>query len=485
MKKEQRRAPLAAAMEAYAAGGALAFHTPGHKQGLGADPLLKKLITEEGLKQEVSLMAELDDLNHPEGCIREAEELAAELWDADSAFFMVNGTTGAIHTMIMAALSPGDEVLVPRNAHRSIMGGIVLSGACPVYMQPTVDERLGIAMGLTTECVEETIRRHPTAKAVVVVYPTYYGVACDLSSIVRTAHAHGMTVLVDEAHGAHLHFSEALPPDAVSCGADLVAQSTHKTLGSMTQTSMLFLKGGRIEPERVRRTMSLLTSTSPNYLLMASLDIARYQMAAEGRERVGRAVWLSSIVRSEVNRMDGLWCFGKEYMGAPGAEALDTAKLTVQVAGLGMTGAEAEQILRWKYKLQCELADTKNVLFILSMADTEETADRLTEALRDFSRTEKKGDAAPAVPLQATTLPAVVYTPREAMFRESESIVFEAAEGRISAEEIAFYPPGIPVILPGERITRELMDYIKETAALGLRVTGPQDTSLKTLRVLR
>ena len=396
MSEQQRQAPLADAMQAYAAGGALAFHTPGHKQGLGADPLLRNLITEEGLKQEVSLMAELDDLNHPEGCIKEAEQLAAELWGAEHAFFMVNGTTGAIHTMLMAALSPGDEVLVPRNAHRSIMGGIALAGARPIYMQPAVDEKLGIPMGITTECVRETISMYPSAKAVVVVYPTYYGVANDLEAIVSLAHEHGMTVLVDEAHGAHLKFSDKLPPDAIACGADLVAQSTHKTLGSMTQTSMLFLQGNRVEAERVRRTMSLLTSTSPNYLLMASLDIARYQMAKEGKLRVGRALWLSSLVRSEVNGMDGLWCFGQEYMGGPGAKTLDTSKLTVQVSGMGLTGAEAEQILRWKYKLQCELADTKNVLFIISMADTEETADLLNRALRavePLGTETKQGDA--------------------------------------------------------------------------------------------
>lgn len=484
MSEQQRQAPLADAMQAYAAGGALAFHTPGHKQGLGADPLLRKLITEEGLKQEVSLMAELDDLNHPEGCIKEAEQLAAELWGAEHAFFMVNGTTGAIHTMLMAALSPGDEVLVPRNAHRSIMGGIALAGARPIYMQPAVDEKLGIPMGVTTECVRETISMYPSAKAVVVVYPTYYGVANDLEAIVSLAHEHGMTVLVDEAHGAHLKFSDKLPPDAIACGADLVAQSTHKTLGSMTQTSMLFLQGNRVEAERVRRTMSLLTSTSPNYLLMASLDIARYQMAKEGKLRVGRALWLSSLVRSEVNGMDGLWCFGQEYMGGPGAKTLDTSKLTVQVSGMGLTGAEAEQILRWKYKLQCELADTKNVLFIISMADTEETADLLIRALRDFSCTERRGEAAPDVPLQLSEIPPMECTPREAMFRPSEAVSFEDAKGKIAAEEINFYPPGIPVIVPGERITGEILDYIRKTAELGIRVTGPQDTTLGTLRVL-
>ena len=332
MSEEQRRAPLAAAMQAYAAGGARPFHTPGHKQGLGAHGLLRRLITPEGLKEDVSLMEELDDLNHPSGCILEAEALAAELYGAETAYFMVNGTSGAVHVMLMATLSPGDEVLVPRNVHRSVFNALVLCGAVPVWLPTATDDRLGIALGVTTETVREALAAHPAVKAILVTYPNYYGIAFDLKSVAALAHAYGLTVLVDEAHGPHLHFSPELPPDALACGADLVAQSTHKLLGSLTQTSILFRQGDRVPHEAVRRAAALLATTSPNYLLLASLDIARLQMAENGAELVERAMRLAEGVRAVVNDTPGLWCFGWEYMGRPGAEALDVTKVMTPVA---------------------------------------------------------------------------------------------------------------------------------------------------------
>ena len=485
MKDYQKRAPLPEAMKAYAGSGALAFHTPGHKQGLGAHPLLKERITAEGLREEVSLMTELDDLGHPSMCIKDAQDLAADLYGADAAYFMVNGTTGAIHTMLLSVLQPGDTVLVPRNAHRSIMGGLVLCGARPVYIQPEVDVRLGIAMGLTTDSVRAAIAAHPEAKALVAVYPTYYGVASDLSALAALVHAHNMLLLVDEAHGAHLPFSRDLPAEAIACGADMAALSTHKLLGSLTQTSMLLVRSSRIDSERVRQTAALLTSTSPNYLLLASLDIARLQMAESGSKLLARAVRLAEGIREAVNATDGLWCFGSEYMGRPGAAALDVTKLTVQVSSLGLTGAEAEHILRWQYRLQCELADAYNVLFIISMADTMREASILEGALRCFARNYRRSAPLELPGVSAPAAPAVRLTPREAFFAASETVSFAAGIGRIAAEEITFYPPGIPALCPGEEITAAVVQYIQSMAAVGLKVTGPQDTSLATIRVIR
>ena len=485
MKDHQRRAPLSEAMKAYAGSGALAFHTPGHKQGLGAHPLLKRLITPEGLREEVSLMTELDDLGHPSMCIKEAQDLAAELYGADAAYFMINGTTGALHTMLLSVLQPGDTVLVPRNAHRSIMGGLILCGARPVYLQPAVDVRLGIAQGLTTESVAAAVAAHPEAKALVAVYPTYYGVAADLPAIAAIVHAHGMLLLVDEAHGPHLPFSEALPAEAIACGADMAALSTHKLLGSLTQTSMLLVQSARVEQERVRQTAALLASTSPNYLLLASLDIARLQMAEEGQKRLDRAVRLAGAVRQSVNAADGLWCFGTEYMGQPGAAALDVTKLTVQVSGLGLTGAEAEHILRCQYHLQCELADAYNVLFIISMADTMREASILAGALGCFAQNYRRPQPLALPEAALPEIPPVCLTPREAFFAAAEAVPFTEAVGLVAAEEITFYPPGIPVLNPGEQITAEAVRYVRAMAAVGLKVTGPQDTALATIRVIR
>ena len=483
---KQFTAPISKAMEAYAGDGALAFHTPGHKQGLGAHPLLKRLITDAGLRQEVSLMEELDDLHEPSGCIKEAQALAAELWGALESLFIINGTTGAIQAMLLGTLSPGDEVLVPRNAHRSIIGGIILAGALPVYIQPEIDDRLGIAMGLGMEKVELAIRQHPNAKALIAIYPTYYGFCCDLARIAELVHEAGMLLLVDEAHGAHLHFCESLPRQAIELGADVAAQSTHKLLGSMTQTSMLHIGSSRVDAEKIRQTASLLQSTSPNQLLLASLDIARLQMAQEGKERLQRAVELSEWLRTEINEIPGLYCPGEEAC-KDGAAALDFAKLTVNLAGLDISGQEAELLLRHHWKVQCELSDPRNLLFIISMADTKKEADRLLAALQELAKGHQQktafGSKAAFTSMADMPKPVQRMSPREAFFSAVRTVALPDAAGCISAETIAFYPPGIPVLCPGEEITKELISYIGFYQGRGMRISGASDSTLQTIRV--
>lgn len=482
---QEHRAPIAEAMRAYADDGALAFHTPGHKQGLGAHPLLRELVTPQGLREEVSLMEELDDLHEPTMCIREAQELAAELYGADQAYFMINGTTGAIHAMLMGSLQPGDTVLVPRNAHRSVIGGLILVGARPVFIQPEIDARLGIAMGLTVTAVADAIAAHPEAKALILVHPTYYGVTFDLTSLASLVHTHGMLLLVDEAHGPHLRFSEELPPQALDCGADIVAQSTHKILGAMTQSSLLLAKGPRIQYERLREAASLLQSTSPNQLLLASLDIARLQMAEDGKQLVGRAVHLSRQLRAGINAIEGLWSFGPEYVRRPGASGLDETKVTVTVTGLGLTGIEAESILRHKYKIQCELSDARNVLFIISYADTEHEILYLLHALQELSAHHRReGQEGRLVLPSLPPLPTVGCSPRLAFFAYKETVPFAEASGRVAAEPVMFYPPGIPILCPGDCIDEQSLHYIQCMQQLGLKVVGPQDASLQMLQVL-
>ncbi len=482
-RKGQLRAPVAEAMKAYAEDGALAFHTPGHKQGLGAHQLLRELVTEQGLREEVSLMEELDDLHAPGTCIREAQELAAALYGADAAFFMVNGTTGAIHAMLMAALQPGDTVLLPRNAHRSMVGGVILVGAHPVFLPPEIDDELGIAMGLSPEVVERAVREHPEAKALAMVSPTYYGVASDLRRIAEILHAHDMLFLVDEAHGAHLKFSGDLPVQAMDAGADMAAQSTHKLLGSMTQSSLLLMRAGRVQPERVQNAASLLQTTSPNQLLLASLDIARLQMAEAGERLVGRAVRLAGELREAVNGIGGLSSFGRERMTTPGAVALDVTKVTVSVRGIGMSGAEAEQLLRHAYGIQCELADAYNVLFLLSYADTQREIGRLRDALEDMAEKHRKKGIF-AMRCRMPGIPLAVKSPREAFFASSMAVPFEESVGRVAAEQVMFYPPGIPVLCPGEEITGECVEYVREMLGLGIRAVGPRDVKLDRIRVM-
>ena len=478
-------APIAEALLRYADLGVLPFHTPGHKGGRGAHPLMRRFFTDEGLRADVSLSAELDDLHAPTGCIRAAEEMAAEAYGADAAYFMLNGTTGAIHTMLMAALTPGDVLLVPRNVHRSAVGAMILAGVRPVYLQPEIDTRLGIAMGVSLTAVERAVREYPEARAALLVYPTYYGVAAELREIADFLHAHDMLLLTDAAHGAHFAFSDALPLSAMEAGADLSAESMHKMLGSLTQTSMLLARGGRVSAERIRAAAGITQSTSPNEVLLASLDAARLQMAEEGRERLASAIRTAAELRRRINEIPGLWSFGAEHMGAPGAAALDPMKITVQVTGLGMTGFAAEEELR-RRNIACELSDARNVLFLLSYADGAQEAERLLSALRDMAASHAPEciSRGAASYLALPPLPQTALTPRDAYFARSECAAAESAEGRIAAETIVFYPPGIPVLAPGDVIDRETRLYLRAMHEIGARVVGAADPSLQTLMVI-
>lgn len=478
-------APFAEAVLRYAGLGVLPCHTPGHKGGRGAHPLLHRFFTEEGLCADVSLAAELDDLHAPTGCIRAAEELAAEAYGADAAYFMVNGTTGAIHTMLMASLAPGDVLLVPRNVHRSIVGAMILADVRPIYMQPEIDTRLGIAMGVSLAAVERAVREHPEARAALLVYPTYYGVATELERIADFLHARDMLLLTDAAHGAHFAFSEELPPSAMAAGADLSAESTHKLLGSLTQSSMLLARGGRVSMERIRTASGIMQSTSPNEILLASLDLARAQMAGEGRERLAVAIRAAHELRRRINEIEGLWAFGAEYMGAEGMAALDPLKITVQVTGLGLTGFAAEAELRQR-NIACELADARNVLLLLSYADGARESERVYAALRDMAAT-----CAPmctslgaAAFISLPPIPEIGMEPRAAYFAPRECVCVESAEGRIAAETIVFYPPGIPVLAAGDVIDGATLAYLRAMKAIGARVVGAADASLRTLLVI-
>jgi lysine decarboxylase len=355
-------------MTNYVNDGTIPYHTPGHKQGKGVHPRLESILGRPTLALDLALMPELDDLHEPHGPIKAAQDLAAELYGSDHSFFTVNGTTGGIYAMILTVAGPGDKIIVPRNAHRSIIGGIILAGASPVFMHPEVDRDLGIAMGVTPQAVEDAVHQHPDAKGVLIINPTYYGVATDLRQIVDIVHDHNMPVVVDEAHGPHLHFSERLPLQALDAGADICAQSTHKIIGALTQCSIVHCREGRISVPRLKAMLQLVQSTSPNYILMASLDVARMQMATEGRQLIEKAIDLAEWVREEINKVPGLYCFGREKLGKPGVFGFDPTKVTVTVKGLGLKGAEAERILRHKYKVQAELSDMYNLYPVLPAA---------------------------------------------------------------------------------------------------------------------
>lgn len=472
---ENFSAPIAAAMKKYSADNVTPFHTPGHKHGRGAHELLRSLLTAEGFRQEVSLMDELDDLHAPNGCIRDAQQLAAKLWHADECLFMVNGTTSAIQAMIFGTVKAGEKIFVPRNAHRSVIAGLILSGAVPIFLPVAFDAEKFLPLNLTAQTVARAIELFPSAKALLLVSPNYYGVAADVKKISDLVRAAGMKILVDEAHGAHLQFSDELPPSAMDSGADAAAQSTHKLLGSLTQTSMLMLKNSA-DVERIRRAANFLQTTSPNQLLLASLDVARLQMQIDGRRMIQRAIDLSRDLRSAIKKIRGLKIFDavKNF-------ALDPTKVTVNVSGLGLDGVTAEKILRQKFFVQCELSDAANLLFLVTFADDRRTIAKLIDALKRLpQRPPKKFSPPPIVPQEISV---AELSPRETFFAPTETVPLKKSVGRICAEEVTFYPPGIPLILPGEKISAAVVEMIAREKFS--HVVGAKDSSLATITVVR
>ncbi|SDJ82746.1 aminotransferase class I/II-fold pyridoxal phosphate-dependent enzyme [Natronincola ferrireducens] len=478
----QNQTPIFTGLREYHKRGIIPFDVPGHKHGKG----LKEFTEYVGktiMEIDVNSMKCLDNICNPIGVIKEAEILAAEAFHADHGYFLVNGTTSGIQTMIMSACRPGEKIILPRNAHKSAISGIILSGTLPIYIQPQINEKLGIAMGITLEDLEKTIARHPDAKAVMVMNPTYYGATSNLKEIVLLARRHGMAVLVDEAHGAHLRFHEAFPISGMEAGADMSAVSTHKTGGSLTQSSLLLLREGMIDSAIVKKNLNLMQTTSASYLLMASIDVARKQLAMEGRAMLEKLLKLSREARRKINEVEGLYAFGKELIGSPGVHHFDESKLGVCVAGLGMTGYEAYDLLRDQYNIQVELGDYHNVLAILSVGDTALQLEALVEALKDIATKYRKEKV---VKIKSGVLknPEVVISPRDAYYSNKKIIKLEDADGEISGEAIMAYPPGIPIIAPGERITQEMIDYIFMLKEEGSLLQGTDDPYINFVRVL-
>lgn len=483
---KQHQTPLFTGLLAHASRNPVQFHIPGHKKGAGMAPEFRKFIGENALSIDLINIAPLDDLHHPHGIILEAQQIAAEAFGADHTFFSVQGTSGAIITMVMSVCGPGDKILVPRNVHKSILAGIVLSGALPVFITPELDYRLGIAHNVSIEAVRNALDQHPDAKGVLVINPTYYGVSADLKSIVELAHARGVPVLVDEAHGVHLCFHEQLPLSAMQAGADMAATSVHKLGGSMTQTSVLNIREGYVQAGRVQSIISMLTTTSTSYLLLASLDVARKQLATKGRTMVDRAMRMAENSRRAINEIPGLYCFGAESIGQYSSRfEFDPTKLCVNVRELGVTGIDMENMLRAEFNIEVELSDLYNILCIISLGDAEEDLDLLVKALRILAERFYRTRPANAVRVKVPMTPILAMSPREAFYAETEELPINDTEGRVIAESIMVYPPGIPILLPGEIVSRENLEYIEECIEAGLPVQGTEDPDIQMIKVVK
>ncbi|MBQ4148735.1 MAG: aminotransferase class I/II-fold pyridoxal phosphate-dependent enzyme [Clostridium sp.] len=480
MDMNQYRAPIYEALERFREMRVVPFDVPGHKHGRG-NPELTAFLGERCVGVDVNSMKPLDNLCHPISVIREAEDLAADAFGAAHAFLMVGGTTSSVQSMVLSSCKRGDEIILPRNVHRSVINALVLCGAVPVYVNPEVEGRLGISLGMCREQVEKAIKEHPNAVAVLVNNPTYYGICSDLREIVKMAHAAGMLCLADEAHGTHFYFGENMPVSAMAAGADMAAVSMHKSGGSLTQSSLLLI-GPNVSQGHVRQIINLTQTTSGSYLLMSSLDISRRNLALKGRDVFRRVTQMAVYARDEVNAVGGYYAFGKELVDGNAVFDFDATKLSIHTREIGLAGIEVYDILRDEYDIQIEFGDLGNILAYLSIGDRFQEIERLVSALAEIRRRYQRDSS--GLMGQEYIDPVVVATPQEAFYAEKKSVPIEESEGLVCSEFVMCYPPGIPVIAPGERITRDVLDYIAYAKDKGCSLTGPEDPEIKQINVL-
>lgn len=476
----QQRAPVFEALKRFQRMRVVPFDVPGHKRGKGT-PELTAFLGEQCMSVDVNSMKPLDNLCHPVSVIKEAEELAAQAFGAENAFFMVNGTTSAVQSMVLAACKKGEKIILPRNVHRSVINALVLSGAEPVYVNPEMNHKLGIALGMSVAQVEKAILENPSAKAVLVNNPTYYGVCSNLRAITELAHRHNMLVLADEAHGTHFYFGENMPLAAMRAGADMASVSMHKSGGSLTQSSLL-LTGKNVNPGYVSQIINLTQTTSASYLLLSSLDISRRNLALRGEESFGKVVDMAEYARSEINSIGGYYAYGKELVNGNSVFDYDVTKLSVYTRDIGLAGIEVYDLLRDEYDIQIEFGDISNILAYISIGDRIQDIERLVGALADIERLYKK-DSTGLLSGEYIS-PKVVMSPQKAFYSDKISLPVEKSSGRVCAEFVMCYPPGIPILAPGEMITDDIVEYIMYAKEKGCSMQGTEDPAVEHLMVL-
>jgi arginine/lysine/ornithine decarboxylase len=458
--KAQQKTPLFTALEKYAGEDITHFDVPGHKKR--NNPELIAAFGEKLLRLDANSTPELDMLGNPEGVIAQAESLLADAYGADSAFMLVNGSTSGVQYMIMAACRPKEKIIIPRNVHKSAINAIILSGAYPIFVEPEIDYEYGIMNGVKFENIKEAVYEHPDAKAIFLINPTYFGATSDLRGVVKLAHRHKIAVLVDESHGAHFPFHPELPDSAMEAGADMATVSIHKTGGALTQSSALLLNERVFSRSQMRATINLFQTTSASYILMSSIDIARKKLATQGEAIFSELLMQVEQTKRKIAQLPGLFVLTREYIDGVGVYDYDETKIVVRVNELGLTGFEAYNILKKDYNVQPELSETYVVLFIASIGDDASTLERLYKALSEISnRFYGKKDKFTVSMQGMLGRPKSIITPREAFYGDKRQVLLDDAVGEICADSIMIYPPGIPLAIPGEQLTREIIDFYK------------------------
>jgi hypothetical protein len=481
LKINQNRAPIYEALQTFREMRVVPFDVPGHKHGRG-NPELTAFLGAQCVSIDVNSMKPLDNLCHPISVIQEAEILAADAFGAAYAFLMVGGTTSSVQSMVLSVCKRGDKIILPRNVHRSVINALVLCGAVPVYVNPEVDRNLGISLGMQREQVAKAIKENPDAVAILVNNPTYYGICSDISAIVKMAHDANMYVLADEAHGTHFYFGDNMPVSAMKAGADMAAVSMHKSGGSLTQSSLLLI-GPNISKGHVRQIINLTQTTSGSYLLMSSLDISRRNLALRGKEVFARVIRMADYAREEINAIGGYYAFGKELINGNSIFDFDPTKLSVHTRDIGLAGIEVYDILRDEYDIQIEFGDIGNILAYLSIGDRLQELERLVSALAEIRRLYQTDSS--GLLSQEYIAPEVVASPQDAFYADKKSLPLRDSLGCVCSEFVMCYPPGIPILAPGERITSEILDYIEYAKAKGCSMTGPEDPDILNINVLK
>jgi len=468
-----RNPPIYFALKNYISKKRACFHMPGHHRGKGAHPFLVDLLGEKVLLSDITEVEGMDYLHKAEGVIKHAQELAANLFKVDYTFFLINGSTVGNLVMLASTLSPGDKVIIQRNSHRSIIGGLAILDLIPEYIQPEIHPYLEIPWGITPEELEKKLKKGDS-KVVFLTSPNYFGMCEDLPSLVKVGRRYNSILLLDEAHGAHFPFNSTLPETGIKFSFDMIVQSAHKTLPSLTQTSFLHVFKKNIDMDRVRDSLAFFQSSSPSYLFMASLDIVRYQMETDGEKLWDKVIDKANFLREEINKIEGLYSFGVEIL-EDGIFDLDPTKVTVNTKSIGITGFEVEEILNKKYNIEIELSDSSNILLFMTPGVTDDEIQRLLGALRDISKMRRKPKERQ---LESPGIPEMDLTPKEAFLKPKELIPIKESKGRVAGNIVSSYPPGLPILVPGERITEDTIDYILRLEEEGAVIQGLYDKIL-------
>lgn len=481
--KDYQDAPLLNSLKDYSQMDIACFDVPGHVRAQGVE-VLNNYFGEDIMKMDINSSPLMDNVSNPRTIIKDAQSMLAKAYGADEAFFITNGTTGAIHAMILSIINQGDKILIPRNIHKSVINALILSGGHPIFIQPEFENSLGISLNVSANCIKDALDKDKDIKAVFLLNPTYYGACSDIEEIVSLCHSKGVLVLVDEAHGAHFNFNDDLPISAMNAKADMSAVSIHKTGGALTQASALLVNNKNIDVKRVQQTINMIQSTSASYLLMASIDGARLNLETNGESQLSKALNLSRYAKFKINKIKGIKVFSTEMLENNGVDSIDETKLCINVRGLGLTGFEVYDLLYQKYKVQVELGDMYNILALISIGTTKSDIDMLINALDSISKSNMLNEKIKYIDIKQIN-PIIKLKPRDAFYKNKESVILEDSINRICGESIMAYPPGIPIIAPGEVVTKEIIEYIKTLKANNAYLTDMKDKSIKTIVVIK